>query len=383
MEKPSPHTFKVAFRVDASLSMGTGHVMRCLTLANALSSEGAECCFLTREHPGNLNAQIRNQGHCVHSLEEPSTAATDCCSKEQTTSLTVERNSSRLAHSEWLGASQEQDIEACLPILEKTSPDWLIIDHYGIDSRWEKMARPTTQNVMVIDDLADREHDCDLLLDQNWFQGSLSARYRHKIPTHCKTLLGPAYALLSPEYAKLSASLPRKDGTVSKILVFLGGSDPSNQTLKVLKALESPALQHLSVEMVIGRNHPDSRGIRHKSRARPLTKVHQGLPSLAYLMAEADLMIGAGGATTWEKMCMGLPSLVIGIADNQIDTNIALANAGYIDYLGFMDGVTVDDIEAAVCKSIDNPGKLRAQSALGTELSNGKGALMVCQQLFS
>lgn len=383
MTKSALRTPKVAFRVDASQSIGTGHVMRCLTLANALFSKGTECYFLSRSHDGNLIERIRSQGHRVHSLEPLLTSKPSGSGNGHSAHFHENQDDNQLTHSEWLGVTQHQDIEACLPILEKLYPDWLIVDHYGLDHRWETIARPVTRSLMAIDDLADRVHDCDLLLDQNWFPGNLAARYKHKIPDHCKTLLGPAYALLAPEYSKLSVSHAGRNGTVNNILVFLGGSDPTNQTLKVIEALSSHSLRHLNVDVVIGPNHPDPEGIRLKCRSRPLTNFHQNLPSLASRMINADLMVGAGGATTWERMCLGLPSLVISIAENQAGTNIALMKAGYINFLGSMDDVGIADIEAEIHQSIENPEKLQAQSALCTKLCKGAGVTLVCSQLLS
>lgn len=383
MGRISPPAAKVVFRVDASQLMGTGHVMRCLTLARVLSSKGAKCFFLSRSHKGNLIDHIKSQGHWVHSLEGSLTHEPYSSYDEQPTHLQESLNISQLAHSEWLGVSQQEDIKACLPILEKISPDWLIVDHYGLDNRWEAVARSVAHNLMAIDDLADRVHDCDLLLDQNWFSGNLADRYKHKIPAHCKTLLGPTYALLAREYSKFRGSLAKRDGTVNNVLVFLGGSDATNQTLKVVEALSTHSLQHLRVDVVIGPNHPDPEGVQRKCCSRPLTTLHQNLPSLANLMAKSDLMIGAGGATTWERMCLGLPSLVISIAENQVSTNVALMNAGYISFLGPMDDVGIADIEVEILQSIESPEKLRAQSAQCAKLTQGSGALQVCDQILS
>ena len=160
----------IIFRADASLQIGTGHVMRCLTLADALTAQGAKCEFICREHPGNLIAYIQSKGYNVHSLSMGKTADTD------------------LSYSKWLGSTQAQDAEACAPHLNKLQLDWLVVDHYALETRWETELTPYYRKLMVIDDLADRKHVCNVLLDQNL--GRTTHHYAHLVPTNCQMLLG-------------------------------------------------------------------------------------------------------------------------------------------------------------------------------------------------
>lgn len=358
---------KVAFRVDASLEMGTGHVMRCMTLANALLERGAQCHFLCREHPGHLMDLISKRGHEVHPLPLSKQPDSD----------------SGLAHAQWLGANWDEDARDSAEILEALNPHWLVVDHYALDARWEKQTTPTGTRTMVIDDLADRDHVCDLLLDQNWFADATQQRYQNRVPLRCQCFLGPAYALLKPEYKELRQSSPPRSGQVRKVMVFLGGSDPCNQTARVVKALTTPDLQSLSLEVVVGPNHPDPEGIEQLAQSRGNACCHKKLPSLAPLMAESDLMIGAGGSTTWERMCLGLPAIVISIARNQTNTNKALMKAGYIHFLGEMETVREGDITSAVRHCLANPKALTQQSRLCQDLVSGKGTDTLCDQLFS
>lgn len=368
---------KVAFRVDASLQIGTGHVMRCLTLADALAAQGADCLFICREHQGNLIEQIRNKGYRVHGLPTLDSVGASL--------LAIKTTSDEIspAHSHWLGSTQVEDAAACTAILAEVNYDWLIVDHYALDTRWELTLKPYYRKLMVIDDLADRPHLCDLLLDQNWFGDDTLKRYYERVPTHCKCYLGPEYALLKPEYVQLRASMSPRDGAVRRVLVFLGGSDPTNQTGKVLTALMLPSLEQLYVDVVIGQNHPDAKGIIAQVAAHSRITLHQGLPTLAPLMAYADLMIGAGGSTTWERMCLGLPSIVISIAANQTNTNVALMKAGFIDFLGAMSDVSVLNIADAIQRSLANPETLRVQSVLGQYLVPGTGSLVLGEQILS
>lgn len=369
---------KVAFRTDASLQMGSGHVMRCLTLADALKAQGADCRFISREHPGHLLEVIRQRGYKVNSLSahvSPAQAAIKNIANESS-SLQQE-----LAHAAWLGSTWQTDAQETAPILAGLQPDWLVVDHYALDQRWEEALAPHYRKLLVIDDLADRPHRCDLLLDQNWFGDDTPTRYRNLVPPHCKCHLGPEYALLKPEYAQLRESMSLRDGTVRRVLVFLGGSDPTNQTSKVLDALMQPRFAHLQVDVVIGQNHPDVEGVAAQAAARSGTTLHQSLPTLAHLMSRADLMISAGGSTTWERMCLGLPAIVISIAANQTSTNVALMNAGYIDFLGEMSEVSASNIADAVQRSLANPAALKAQSNLGQKLVPGFGEQIIHQQL--
>jgi len=374
----------IAFRADASLQMGSGHVMRCLTLADALRAKGAQCHFISRAHPGHLMELIRQRGYLVNSLVAPVQQAQAAIKNGSTTVQDLQSNQlQKPVHAAWLGSTWETDAQETAAVLASLRPDWLVVDHYALDQRWEEALAAHYRHLLVIDDLADRHHHCDLLLDQNWFGDITPTRYRNLVPPYCKCYLGPKYALLKPEYAQLRATLPPRDGTVHRVLVFLGGSDPSNQTAKVLTALMQPSFARLQVDVVIGQNHPDVEGIAAQVAARPGSTLHQGLPTLAHLMSRADLMISAGGSTTWERMCLGLPAVVISVAANQTSTNVALMNAGYIDFLGEMNEVSVSNIADAVRHSLANAATLKAQSSLGQKLVSGIGAQVVCQQILS
>lgn len=357
---------KVVFRTDASIQIGTGHVMRCLTLADALADKGAHCIFICREHAGNLIEHIRSKGYAVYSLSIGHGADTD------------------LAHSPLLGATQAKDADFCLPLLAEMKPDWVVVDHYALDARWENAMAEHCGHVMVIDDLADRKHVCALMLDQNWFADDTLDRYNELVPAECKLYLGPEYALLKPEYSALRAGTgsQSRTGHVKKILIFLGGSDPSNQTAKILRGLSVSSLLHLEVDVIVGRNHPNIDEVVHLTLRRGGGRVHHNLPTLANLMVDADLMIGAGGSTTWERMCLGLPSIVISVAANQTATNLSLMNAGYITFLGDMNKVTSEAVAEAVEQCISNPSMLRIQSQRGRQLVNGKGADVISKKIF-
>jgi UDP-2,4-diacetamido-2,4,6-trideoxy-beta-L-altropyranose hydrolase len=279
----------------------------------------------------------------------------------------------------WLGAPWLKDAEQTVEGLGHGTCDWLVVDHYAIDACWERKVNEEVRRLFIIDDLADRVHDCHLLLDQNWFGKRTEGRYRGLVPESCRCLLGPQFALIGPEYRQLRAILKARDGILRRLLVFLGGSDPGNQTLKVLHALRRAEFQQLAVDVVLGVNHPAAKEIATFASTQANLAIHRGLDSLAGLMARADLMIGAGGGTSWERMCLGLPAVVIGIAENQYETNSALAEAGYIDFLGQKDDVSVIDIQNSVFRCLEQSERLKAQSEMGRQLVSGDGALILGQ----
>lgn len=360
---------KIVFRVDASSQIGTGHVMRCLTLAEGLRASSASCHFICRSHDGHLGERILAKGHELTLLPAPA--------------MEWKRRATKGGHADWLGASWEEDARQTNDALHGKFPDWLIVDHYALDAQWEGALRGTTNRLMAVDDLADRRHDCDLLLDQNWFAGHTAVRYQGLVPSACLTLLGPRYALLNSEYGQLRALMPPRDGRVGRILVFLGGSDPTNETAKVMRALSEPAFAHLLIDVVIGVNHPDPDGVQATALEHPAVTVHRELPSLAGLMARADLMVGAGGSTTWERMSLGLPCVVISIASNQTPTNVALAEAGLIEFVGEMEVLNASDIAAAIKRCLLSCSALRERSAMMQALVSVDGVAQVREILLS
>lgn len=337
---------KIVFRVDASASIGTGHLMRCLTLAEALRERDAQIRFFCREHTGNLITLLRQKAMPVTVLPAPTT--------DQTT-LGED-------YAAWLGVTQAEDAEQTLEALNDEKPDWLVVDHYGLDVEWEQRLRPHIGKLMVIDDLANRYHDCDVLLDQN-YSAEGERRYAGLVPDDCTLLVGPRYALLRPEYAAYRKTLCARDGQIRRVLVFFGGTDPENVTGMALEALSHPDLKHLEVDVVIGVNNPHRKTIGQQVLHRPLTTLHEPRPHLADLMAKADLAIGAGGATTWERMCLGLPSVVVSIAGNQQPASKVLAGAQMIYYLGHSSDVKPGQLSLFILKLSSEASTLADMSA--------------------
>jgi UDP-2,4-diacetamido-2,4,6-trideoxy-beta-L-altropyranose hydrolase len=312
------------FRVDASLQIGTGHVMRCLTLADALSACGEYCQFICRDHAGNLIEFIRNKGYAVH-ISAVAPLSFDSSQANQAASA-----GQGLLHGNWLGTTQTEDAQACADLLAKLRPDWLIVDHYALDARWEQAVKPHCTKLMVIDDLADRPHLCDLLLDQTF--GCAPEEYRALVPDGCRLLCGSQYALLRPEFAALRPySLHRRtQPSLRKLLVTMGGVDKDNATGQVLKALRTCALPpdcHITV--IMGPHAPWVEAVTQQAQTMPLpTSVLTGVGDMARLMADSDLAIGAAGATSWERCCLGLPTIMLPLAENQVQSCHTLSETG-------------------------------------------------------
>ena len=359
---------RVVFRVDASTKMGSGHVMRCLTLAEELKKDGADITFISRSHEGNLNEFISKNGIEVVALSEPETFEHD--------STKIDGDD----YSEWLGVSQEQDAEESIKTLVHDPSDWLIVDHYGLDETWEKMIRPHVKNIMVIDDLANRRHDCDILLDQNWFEDMVT-RYDGLVPVGCTKLLGPEYALLRPEFAKARKKLNPHNGNVKRIFVFFGGSDPHNLTSMTLRALSEPALAYLKVDLVIGENNPHHNELKKLTAFRASTYLHVQVDDMASIMTNADLAIGSGGVNTWERMCLGIPSLIISFADNHIIMLQDLVQHGFVNFLGNITNVDEFVIKKGVLDIISDRSLIKDQSIKIYKLVDGSGSQTVTDWL--
>ena len=295
---------KVAFRADASAAIGSGHVMRCRALAQALEERGATVEF-----------------------------------------------------------KQESQLEA---------EDWLVVDSYSLDAAWESLLRQKAAKILAIDDLADRKHDCDVLLDQNFFPDAAS-RYEGLVPARSRRLLGPRYALLHREFSQFRKKLRTRTGEIEKILVSFGGVDAGNETSNVLSLLKP---LRVAVDVVVGAANPHANRIAREC-AEAGFAFHRQAMNMAELMAAADFAVGAGGSTTWERCCMGLPTLQVAISADQVAPSGALADAGLV----FFGGKTVT--EEALRDALSDPARLKDQSRRMRALVDGDGAKRVAAALFA
>lgn len=307
-------TRKIAIRADASPHIGTGHVIRCLTLADELARHDAKVAFICRNIPPTLQTMVRQRGHDLHLLPDVSQSNVNA----------------ELAHAEHLDTSWDIDAQQTLHALDADGgADWLILDHYALDARWERAARPGAENIMVIDDLMDRPHDCELLLDQTL--GRQPPDYANLIPQGTQLLLGPQYALIRPQFRRLRPSALRRraeNGSLRRILVSFGGNDLHGLTTVALRAINRSA-QKATVEVALGTENPQAMCLT--DMACEMTQeiiFHDFSSDMARLMHDADLAIGAAGTSSWERCCLGLPTVILILADNQREGAMALQKAG-------------------------------------------------------
>ena len=348
-------------RADASVQIGSGHVMRCVTLADELRGLGAEAIFICREFEGNLCDYIEEKGYVVHRL---------AVSDEQ--EHNIEGN---LKHSAWLGADWQADarqVEEIIKGLDRPLA-WLVVDHYALDEKWEGYLRSDVKKIMVIDDLADRSHDCDLLLDQNFYE-NCESRYEGLVPSSCKKLLGPKYALLRPEFREARKNLRKRNGHVKRIMIFFGGSDPTNETSKALEAIGILNRPDIAVDVVVGSANPNKDQINELCAAMANVAYHCQVDNMAKLIADADLSIGGGGSTTWERCCMGLPSLIISTAINQDAIAIGCDQAGVAIYMNKSKDISSHQMQIEIEKMFFNKTILLNMEKKSVNMVDGKGA---------
>jgi UDP-2,4-diacetamido-2,4,6-trideoxy-beta-L-altropyranose hydrolase/UDP-4-amino-4,6-dideoxy-N-acetyl-beta-L-altrosamine N-acetyltransferase len=339
--------------------------MRCMTLADRLLSLGQTTHFLCRSLPQSLHDRLVDRGHAVTIL--PGLARADF--------------TGRLAHSAWLGMEQEDDARACLRAMDGTVADWIVADHYALDAEWETVLRPHCHKLLVIDDLADRRHDCDILLDQNL--GRSAKDYSHLVPAHCALLTGPEHALLRPEFAGTRAmSLTRRAGAgLDTVLVSMGGFNKDNVTEKVLDALAASILpKDCTIGVVMGSKAPFLDAVKDRASRMPQkTEVLVDREDMASLMAKADLALGAAGSTAWERACLGLPTLMFVLADNQKDGAKALADHGCALMLQ-ADDTLVEKLNIALVQ-LENPETLASMQQACAHLTDGLGAIRLAERM--
>jgi len=278
--------------------------MRCVALADELKREGCTVTFLCRALEGNL---IESVEHKVIVLEKNDDFQSDDL------------------YLNWLGATQGRDAEQTIKVMPKMT-DLLVVDSYALGQYWHQKLRAHTKKILVIDDLADRQFDCDILLNQNL--GVEEKVYEGRVPRDCKLLLGCNYALLRPEFSETRTKALEKrryNTEIENILVSLGGSDIDNVTYDILQQLDSK----FNIVVVLGKTSPNIKMIKAYAENKNI-EVIVDANNMSELMLNADIAIGAGGSTSWERCCLGLPTLLCVLADNQRDAAERLEALGAV-----------------------------------------------------
>lgn len=297
---------RAVFRVDASIYIGSGHVMRCLVLAQELKRIGYDVLFATREQKADLNILISSRGFRIIALQKPFQWSTPGHSSD---------------YAAWLQVSEEQD---SLDFIQKVKyADLVIVDHYGIGATWHETVKSKLNCILtVIDDLI-REHRAHIIVDQTLNRQPTC--YKKIFP--CKALTGTDYALLTPEFTKQRKNQQQNSPNSHNILITMGGIDKPNATLKVLKALAKVKKTHPTT-VLISQRAPHYSAIKKFAERHPFWVKHiEFVDNMASFMGQFSLVIGAPGSTSWERACLGIPSILVPIADNQNDIANALVNA--------------------------------------------------------
>ncbi len=315
----------IAIRVDSSIDIGSGHVMRCLTLAEQFRECGNQVEFICRKAKGSMEMIIEHQHFDVISLPEIDTDI-----------LT------------WMENNYEVDANETLNILSTRNIDLLVIDHYGIDSKWEN--KFNNYKLMVIDDLANRSHTCDFILDQNFYKNA-EKRYEKYISNKTITCFGPKYMLIRKEF-----HLNYEKRSNKTIFVFFGSMDQKNETLKTLKALKRLQRKYyFGIIVVVGQSNPHKEEIESYSKRLRDCEFYCQVTNMAELMGECHFSITAGGTITWERSVMDLPGIIIVVAENQVELTENLVEINASGFLGESEYVTEESIAHAIESILENP----------------------------
>jgi len=361
----------VVIRVDASLRMGTGHVVRCLALAEGLRRKTFNVSFLSQRLPGNLDDQIMARGFSVRSL--PVLEADRLASGID----------SDVPHAEWLGIDWQHDAEHAAAALSamRPAPDWLVVDHYALDKRWEDAMRPYASHLMVIDDLANRPHDCDIVLDQICIDDR--HRYEGLLPSSCKKLMGSHFVLLRPEFAAARArpDFPAGFANNNLVHVFFGTSDEHGYVIRFSRLL----LDHFSdlrLRIAVGDTFVHLRQIAELGREyQGRAHWEQGVANMAEHMRGCSIAVGTPGMSTWERACMGLPTAHVTNADSQVDILLSLQQDGFCEWLGRAEDITDEAFVSGIGRFLNDEAKLAGMRDIGVASVDGRGVHRVIDEM--
>lgn len=361
---------RVAVRADSGTEMGVGHIMRCLTLLDQLAGrlENLEALFVCREHLGHLAALIEARGYPVALLK---------------VNTEIAFSNSLPEHERWLAETSTVDVkQTSNSILERWGGkvDWLIVDHYGVDQIWERQLGDVAERVMVIDDLANRPHDCDLLLDQTY--GETEIRYQELVPTRTRVLVGAAYVLLRKEFNLDLEALKsdRRGRDPRNLLISLGGGDPENITGQIIDALRGWRDRFDRITVIAGHANPYVDRLQAQTDDMDVTLL-TGVSNIAELMCEHDLAVGASGSTSWERCALGLPTVAVVTANNQLTIINNLQSACAVKSLN--PPYSRAALEACMASWLDDRSSYQRAVDACFGICDGKGVDRVCDEVLS
>jgi UDP-2,4-diacetamido-2,4,6-trideoxy-beta-L-altropyranose hydrolase len=332
--------------------MGAGHLYRCLSLAESLRDLAAEVTFICRDLPGNQCALVSEAGFPFQKLP---------------------------AYDETKEFPWQEDANLTLAAMDKPSRS-MVVDHYSIDSRWESLVAAKAPKILVIDDIANRPHRCSWLLDGGYVING-DGRYEKLLGKDASLLLGPAYALIRPQFSKARTKMARNYTQAKEVLVYFGSGDSFGSTLRFLEALSNLALKNTSVKILLSKNDPSRAEISTKAKDLSYVSILDTTSDMASLMLSADIFVGSGGMISWERACLGLPSIVATIAENQVPSTAFLAETGHILYLGPADQASPASYGSALQLLVENETIRSMLGRSSAKLVDGRGAIRVAKIL--
>lgn len=330
---------QAVFRVDASDKIGGGHIMRCLSLAAGLTDAGWDCGFACNKQALSLAQGLRRHDNLIVPVADPSTAA----------------------------------------MMEKWKKPWdiAVVDHYDLGEDFEKSLRKRARRILAIDDMNTRLHHCDILIDQTLDR--TPEDYKGLVPRDSILLLGPSYALLRPEFAeaRIGRTKRKTNSRLTKIVIGFGLSDPDNLSLLALEAIRETGLD-LSVDVIVGTESPHMEALRAcASNMKQTVNIYLDPVNIAEILSNADLAIGAAGVSAWERCCVGLPTLMGILVDNQHDIGVAIERRGAAKLLGYPQPFDRSHVANGIVELSVAPWKLDEMSKAALEICDGRGALRV------
>ncbi|WP_412051299.1 UDP-2,4-diacetamido-2,4,6-trideoxy-beta-L-altropyranose hydrolase [Hoeflea sp. Naph1] len=347
------------FRVDASSSIGSGHVMRCLNLAHCLSFRGGRIIFVMRPLGGNLIERVKENGFDVLEI----------CSQFNDKIISEEIDATEFVEV----ISNYEDVKH----EEKHTKTWVVVDNYKLSSCWESQVKRIFSRIVAIDDVADRTHNVDLLIDQNLVE-SENSRYDNLIPFYSETLIGPKYAMIDSEYKFERCKLTRNSKIINNIIIYFGLSDKKMTLMAVESLCVLP--NEFSALIVIDDHNVQIESINRIVSADKRFRVSGQLPRLTHIMAESDLFVGACGTTSWERLCLGLRAVVVTLADNQEALARTLDKNGFIYWLGRSETITKTTMVRGLKKALNTPLDPSIASRM-MKMVDGLGAERVADML--
>ena len=339
----------IFFRVDSSFELGFGHLNRCLIFAEIFQKKKFKVHFICKNLRGNLTDEIKKRGFNIHLIKN-------------------------------LKNSIYSDYQNTRKILKKYEDDtsYLVIDNYDWNKKYENRLRTVVKKIIVIDDLANREHDCDLILDQNFYV-DFKHRYDKLVPKNCQKLLGPKYILLRKEF--LTSRKKTKISRLKKIFISFGGQDISNETIKVLRAIKNTKLEYETINFIIRKPNKNLKRLKDISKEMNGIKIFTVKNKISKIMENSDLSIGAGGSMTWERAYLGIPSIVSILSKNQLEITNTMEKKGCIYNMGWAKDVKISDYEKIFQKI--KIKELNTMSRKNKKLVDGRGISRISKKIFS